>query len=45
MGVPLPHFKIDDVNVGIKPNLFQATINTKMNERTEFCENQTKGNV
>ena len=49
MGGPLPHFKTDDVitrkNVGIDPNLFQVTINNKMNERTEFRENQTEGNL
>ena len=40
MGGPLPHFKTDDVitrkNVGIDPNLFQVTINNKMNERTDY---------
>ena len=47
-GGPLPYFKIDDIfreNLGIDPNLFQVTINNKINERTEFRENKTKGNV
>ena len=34
-----------DKNVGVEPNLFQVTINNKMNQHTEFLENRTEGNV